>query len=175
MGGSGVRASVVRSIAVPTSLVVLYFAVPSDGRWLWPAILLAVAAVVAIVPITVRRIEMIQRSDHPMADALEAVALMVSLLLVSFSAAYYSLARNTDQFPGLETRIDAFYFTVTTLATVGFGDLVPVGQGARAMVAVQILLNLSVIGGSIRVVAGAAAERRALTQQELTQQERGDP
>ena len=49
----------------------------------------------------------------------------------------YGINRSGTQIPGLETRLDSIYFTVTTLSTVGFGDIAAHSQGARAVVTVQ--------------------------------------
>jgi hypothetical protein len=47
------------------------------------------------------------------------------------------------------------YFTVTVFTTVGFGDITATSQLARALVTVQMLLDLIVIGLVIRVFFGA--------------------
>jgi len=59
---------------------------------------------------------------------------------------FYSLSRVPDQFVGIRTRTDALYFTVVTMATVGYGDAHPVGQVAKAVVALTIVFNLVFIG-----------------------------
>jgi hypothetical protein len=137
-----------------------YFTIPFRGGH-WPvAVALALVAVVATVPLALRRVARIRTADHPVAEAFEAVAMLASLTLVAFATTYYAIATNTDQLPGIDTKIDSFYFTVTTLATVGFGDIVPTGQAARMIVAVQILLNISLVAGSFRGVSSAAHDRR---------------
>lgn len=70
------------------------------------------------------------------------IPVLVCLAVVLFSAAYYNLAEEPGQFDGLRTRLDAFYFTVATLATVGYGDIHPRGQTARVVTLVQIGYNL---------------------------------
>jgi hypothetical protein len=119
-----------------------------------------IVAVVATIPLAARRVARISRSPYPMAEAATAVALVVSVVLIGFSMGYFALGVHTDQIDGIETKVDAFYFTVVTLGTVGFGDIVPVGQGARALVSAQILLNLSALGLAVRWVLRAANERR---------------
>ncbi|MEU1281355.1 potassium channel family protein [Streptomyces sp. NPDC005805] len=68
-----------------------------------------------------------------------AIPLLMCLSVVVFSGAYHTLARTGGEFHGLETRLDALYFTIITLATVGYGDIVPTGQTARVVTIVQIL------------------------------------
>ena len=45
------------------------------------------------------------------------------------------------QFVGLETRTDALYFAVVTMATIGYGDIHPVGQLSRVLVMVAVLFQ----------------------------------
>lgn len=154
------RAGFVRAVGIVVVAFIAYFTIPFRGGH-WPvAVGLALLAVGASVPITMRRVARIRTAQHPVSEAFEAVAILASLVLVAFATTYYAIATNTDQLPGIHTKIDSFYFTVTTLATVGFGDIVPTGQAARIIVAIQILLNISLIAGSFRVVSNAARDRR---------------
>ena len=50
----------------------------------------------------------------------------------------------------------SLYFTVTVFATVGFGDIVPLTAPARLLTAVQMLLDLVVLGAVVRIVAFTA-------------------
>jgi voltage-gated potassium channel Kch len=58
------------------------------------------------------------------------------------------------------TRTDALYFTVTTFATVGFGDVVPRTETVRLLVSGQILLDLVILGLGIKVILGAVQKAR---------------
>ena len=62
---------------------------------------------------------------------------------------------------------DALYFTMTTLLTIGYGDIHATGQFARALVLVQMVFNVvilatgaSTIGHQLRNRAAAAAAKR---------------
>jgi voltage-gated potassium channel Kch len=155
------RRALIEVFGTPSTLVVLYFVVPLDGA-LWPlAVVLGFVAVGLLVPLTVRRARRIRVSDRPVLEAAGALGLTATLVLISFAVSYYTLATTTDQIPGIATKIDALYFTVVTLATVGYGDITPAGQGARALVTVQILLNVTLIATSFRVLSRLASEREA--------------
>ncbi|MQS13457.1 two pore domain potassium channel family protein [Streptomyces kaniharaensis] len=66
---------------------------------------------------------------------------LICLAVIVFSATYYVFAARLGEFKGLETRLDALYFTVVTMATVGYGDITPSGQDARLVVILQICYN----------------------------------
>ncbi len=77
-----------------------------------------------------------------------------------FALVYYLLA---DQFVGIENRTDALYFAVVTLGTVGYGDVHPMGEAAKMVAMVQIVLDLVVVGVLVSIAtsrARARAERR---------------
>ena len=81
---------------------------------------------------------------------------MICLLCLAvsfFARAYYLLAQLPGQFDGLRTRTDALYFTVSTLSTVGYGDVHATGQLARAAVTVQIVFDLVFIGAAAAVIS----------------------
>jgi len=58
-------------------------------------------------------------------------------------------------------RVDALHFTMTVFATVGFGDVVPVTRAARAVVTVQMVANLVVLGLVLRLVTRAVRINRS--------------
>jgi hypothetical protein len=73
--------------------------------------------------------------------------------VICFALTDYVIARSdATQFAGLRTKTDALYFAVTTLATVGFGDIHAQGQLARQVVTVQMVFNLVVLASAARVL-----------------------
>jgi hypothetical protein len=76
------------------------------------------------------------------------------LLVLSFALLYAIISATApEQFSGLANRSDALYFSVTTTATVGFGDIHAVGTPARLLVTVQMLFNLIYIGTALRILS----------------------
>jgi len=56
--------------------------------------------------------------------------------------------------------VDAFYFSVITLTTVGYGDLAPTSGGTRLFTAFYVLAGLGIIVAFLSALAGHAAEAR---------------
>lgn len=140
-------------------LVAAYAMLPFRGdRW-WLGALVGVGLLVATVPLTVRRVRAVLVSERPVVEAAEALVVLLTMIVVGFAALYFAMDRLDGQFHGIETRLDAVYFTVTTLATVGYGDISATGQGARAAVTAQMLFDLVYIGFAARVLVTAARSR----------------
>jgi voltage-gated potassium channel len=57
------------------------------------------------------------------------------------------------------TRLDALYLTMSTFATVGFGDITAKSEPARFAILVQMIGGLILIGVVARVLIGAARRR----------------
>ena len=94
--------------------------------------------------------------------AAEALAATTPLFLLLFASAYFVLSRDDPMtFTQQLSRSDALYFTITIFSTVGFGDITPQGEATRLVVAVQMLLDLLVLGLGIQVIVGAARQGRA--------------
>lgn len=85
-----------------------------------------------------------------------AFAVGLSTFVALFSWAYWVLSSTTDAFvPEPLSRIDAIYFTLTTLSTTGFGDLAAKSSSARLLVSIQMGLGLLVVVlGLARVAVG---------------------
>ncbi|WP_234393093.1 potassium channel family protein [Streptomyces pactum] len=121
-------------------VVVAYFLLPLDLlgprrpvlSWLLFALLLT--AVAALLLRQIRHVLLERPDTRPGV----VITLLIVLSVHVFSAAYYALAKQPDEFTGLRTRVDALYFTVVTLATVGYGDITPRGQAARVVTVLQI-------------------------------------
>jgi voltage-gated potassium channel len=150
------RRSLLRSGVLVAGLTVGYALLPLRGRLWWVGAAVGFGAIVAVVPITVRRFHAVRRSEQPVVVAVEAIVLLVSMLVLGFAAVYYAMDAQQGQFDGLVTRVDAVYFTVTTLSTVGYGDIHASGTAARVLVTIQIMVNLAFLGIVVRVMARAA-------------------
>lgn len=156
-------------IGIAVAVVVAYFLLPLDNlgpqrpvlSWTLFTVLLTVVAVLLL-----RQIRHVLL-DRPDSRPGVVISLLIVLSVHVFSAAYYSLAKSPGEFHGLETRIDALYFTVVTLATVGYGDITPRGQAARVVTMLQITYSF------VFLTAAATALTTRLRSMVVRRPERG--
>ena len=83
--------------------------------------------------------------------------MILVVFLVLFSALYLSISHNSaSTFTESLDHMGALYFTVTVFSTVGFGDITAKTDAARAVVSVQMILDLILIGTVARLLITAA-------------------
>jgi hypothetical protein len=96
---------------------------------------------------------------------LDGLLLLVVVVLAVFAAGYLALERaDGGQFESLSTKTDALYFAVSTLATVGFGDVHAAGQLARGLVTLQIVFDLVFVASLVSLITGQIRSRAAIRQ-----------
>ena len=157
--GASIWKAVLRVTAVAVGATLVYGFMPfHDDRW-WLDAIIGLTAIAAIAPLTMHRVNAVQTSPKPTLVALEALVLLFTMLIFGFSALYLTLNRNGTQFFGMETRIDAAYFAVSTLSTVGYGDIHATGQAAKLAVIVQIAIDFTLLAISVRVLLAATRQR----------------
>jgi voltage-gated potassium channel len=169
--GVAERRPVIRGLVrsgVTTALVlVLYYLAPVDERTTGRTLLFLIGGLVLIGLVIAWQVRAILRARHPALRAVEALALSLPLFLVMFAVVHLRVAAgDPDAFSEPLTRTDALYFVVTVFATVGFGDIAPVSQAARALTTVQMVADLVLIGLVLRVFLAAVEHRRRAAQVE---------
>lgn len=141
--------------------MVLYYVLPLDHAATTTTELVLAAGLVAIAGIVVWEARAIVGADYPGVRAIEALAFTVPLFLLLFSLVYFLMAHHSStNFSEPLTRTDALYFTVTTFATVGYGDITATSQSARVLVTIQMLADLVVLGFGVKVFVGAVQTGR---------------
>src|SRR6187549_1772693 len=89
-----------------------------------------------------------------------------ALLVVVFAFTYLTLSRaDPASFSEQLDRVDAMYYTVSTVATVGLGDITPASEAARILLTFQMLFDLALIAGLVRLVI--LATRTGLRRQNI--------
>jgi voltage-gated potassium channel len=132
--------------------------------------------VAGLVAFTVAVVRLAIRAQQPDGGdvGIDTLLLLVYGVVVFFSLTYLGLASRPNEFVGLQNRVDALYFTMTTLSTVGYGDIHPVGQASRIAVTGQLFFDLLVLGVAARLL-GPAIARGALRRTREAQLGRGEP
>ena len=153
--------------------LVAYFAVPVGGPVLSGSVTIAVAmTLVGTVALGWSICEQVRRYIRSGTSlTVDGLILTLVLVVVFFALALYLLERtDPGQIAGLRTRLDALYFTMATATTVGYGDVHPVGQVARAVVIVQLAFDvvfLAAIGALLSSrVRAVVAERESAPSRE---------
>ncbi|MEO8330763.1 MAG: potassium channel family protein [Candidatus Nanopelagicales bacterium] len=151
-----------RMVAAIVGIIGAYCLVPLGADDLkldvWPAAFLGLGLFVWVL---VRQLRKIEHADYPVLRAAETIALFVALFLTIFAASAVAIETSTPgSFSEPLTRVDGFYYAVSTLATVGFGDIHPVSQSARLVAIVQMLGNLLLLGVAVRLVGHAVDRAR---------------
>lgn len=144
-------------------ILAIYFVIPIGGfrddnpAAAWTRLGAVVLVFLAVLAVQLRTIP---AAHVPQVRAAEAVVESVLTFLCLFAMLYVSMSL-TDPLSFSEplNRTDALYYTTSTFATVGFGDITPVSQLARGLAAVQMLADLGALL-LIAKVAFFAAERR---------------
>jgi voltage-gated potassium channel len=150
------RSGWLRPVAALIGVVVVFFTVPGRTAWSDSAFILSVLAMVAGTVVLAWAITShVRRQLRGDSDDLQSLVMLLALVLMVFAFGFYTLERSDPgQVVGLSTRIDAFYFTLATMATVGYGDVHAAGQVARALTAAQMIFNIIFVGALAAVLTG---------------------
>jgi voltage-gated potassium channel len=154
----------VKPLVTVSALIVGYYLLPVARPLDLGTLAILIVSLCVVVVLIVWETRTILRARHPTLQGVHAVALIVPLFLLVFANIYYVVAYNqADSFSAPLTRTDALYFVVTVFATVGFGDIAPVTQVARILVMFQMLGDLVLLGGVLRVILTAVERGRQRT------------
>lgn len=150
-----------RAVASAVALVTVYYLLPFSSFTAGTAAAVLITGLLVLTGLIVVQVRSVVLSRFPGLRAIEAIAVSVPLFLLLFAGTYVVMARlSVNDFSEPMTRTDALYFTVTTFATVGFGDITPRSELARLVVTGQVIGDLVTIGLGVRVISGAVRRGR---------------
>jgi voltage-gated potassium channel len=135
----------------------LFFLAPVDqdppgGLALRTAVAVVVLALLALV--LGRQLTRHARDQELRVDGLVAAILLV---LVVFAFAFYGLAvHRPGEVEGIRTRLDALYFSASTMLTIGYGDAHAAGQWARGLALVQMVFDVVYVAAAVRLLTARA-------------------
>ena len=159
--GAMIALGLLRAGATSALLWVLYYLLPLDRESVAALAVMLSIGLAGFAATASWEVRAIVRSRFPGVRATQALATLVPFFLLLFASTYFMLSYQAPTtFSEPLTRSDALYFTVTTFATVGFGDIVPRSEAVRLLVSGQILLDLVILGLGIRVILGAVKRGR---------------
>jgi voltage-gated potassium channel len=150
-----------RALLTVSGLLVLYLLLPLDRKFTAGTLVALAAGILGTGLVVAWQVRSILRSPYPAVRAVQAVALSLTSFLLLFASTYVLLSgSDAAAFTERLDRIDGLYFVVTVFATVGFGDIAAVTGVARALVTVQMVADLVLIGLVLRVFLTAVERSR---------------
>jgi voltage-gated potassium channel len=154
---------VLRPLAIVSAVLVLYALTPVNaGPAAVAAGITALASLGFLLWVMVSQMRRIMRHPEPALAAIEALALLGTLFVLSFALTYVALsASDPASFSQPVDKIAGLYLSMTILSTVGFGDIVAVSDVARMTVVVQMTANLVLLAVVVRLITGVARRARA--------------
>ncbi len=146
------------SVLLIAALTAGYFFLPVPSvinKEVWEIVFwCGIAVLASLILVALRRL---LRAGE--AARVRGLILLLCLTVLFFSYADRTVAELRGQFVGLHSKTDALYFNVSTVSTVGFGDVHAAGQLARAAVTVQIIFNLVFLGTAVGLISGMVRSR----------------
>jgi hypothetical protein len=158
------RKAVLRSLWRATASVALlllgYGLLPLAARTTTDLVIRIIIAGIVVIGFVLYEVRMISRSEFPQLRAADALMIGITLIVVLFSSIYLSMSKtNGASFSESLDRTGAMYLTMTTLSTVGFGDVVAKTDGARITVMIQMVFNVAFIGLAVKWISFTARRR----------------
>jgi voltage-gated potassium channel len=155
-----IAGAVVRTILSAVIIWVGLSLIPSDpGDESWMPVGFIVGAVVVYLFFFSYQLRKIKRARFPQIRSIE-VLIVVSIMFIAVFAAIYTQVsmRSPGSFSEDLDHFTAYYYAMTVLATVGFGDITPVSPLARILSMIQMGLDLAFIGVAVKVISATAKQ-----------------
>ena len=145
---------------LPAGILLSYFMFPVGGRDVGGMLLGALGVLAGLVAVVYVVIDESRRSEKRLRPI--HLVILIELVVVIFASAYFGLAtRGPGEFTGLATRLDALYFSMATVTTVGYGDISAVGQWARLLVTFQLAFDLAFVAVMAGMLQGRLRRLRS--------------
>ncbi|TDE36828.1 potassium channel family protein [Actinomadura sp. 6K520] len=156
--------TVLRMTLTTVFLIAAYFLAPLLKSFTPLSTTVLAVMLIVLGPLVWWQASSIARSPSPRIRTVEALGTSLTLFVLVFASSYRLMSNDTP--PGFSeplTHIDALFYTVTIFTSVGFGDIVPTSQAARALTTLQMLGDLVFLGVVAKVFLEAmrrGVERR---------------
>ena len=157
MSRSEIAGAILRPLLVIGATLAVYAIVPIRDSTAAAVAIFALLSLVVVGIVFMHRLGQIPRSRYPVVSAVESLILVFGMFLSLFAFTYVSMsADSAAAFSEPLDKVAGVYFSVTVLATVGFGDIAPMSAEARVLVTVQMILDLVLIGVAVKLLANTA-------------------
>jgi len=157
-----------RDILALAAVLVAYYAAPvgelPSRAGIAFSVLGLLAGLAVVAWLIIRQVQLLVDTD-PEDTSIQAdsLILLIFVIVPLFSFGYLALEKaDSSQFADLATKTDALYFTISTLGTVGFGDVHATGQLARVLVTIQIVFDLVFLAAVVSVLSSHIRQRAAI-------------
>jgi voltage-gated potassium channel len=154
--------AIARAVLTSAGLLVIYSMMPIGREATVTTVGIMVIGSILVVAMLALQIRALSRSPHPILRVVEALTSVLVVFILAFATVYLSMTQtNPLSFSEPLTKVSSVYFTVTVLATVGFGDITAVSDTARIVVTAQMLLGLTLVAVVVRFIITFAQNLRA--------------
>ena len=155
--------SVVRTLLCLLAILWALWLVPETPDYtLWRPIAIIVGGAALYIFFFRRQLRRIEHSRFPTVTAFEGLIIVAVMFLAFFATIYVMMsAGDPASFTEPLDHFTAFYFALTVLATVGFGDITPVLGAARLACMIQMAIDIVLIAVLVRAVTSAAQRSAA--------------
>jgi voltage-gated potassium channel len=143
----------VRLLGIQVLLVILFFVVPVSASARGGLALRVVVSLLVLGALAATVIAQVKLSAEDPNRHVDGLVVVIVAVWLVFAIGFFILARHQPgQVAGLETRVDALYFTASTMLTVGYGDVHATGQVARGLVLVQMLFDVVFVATAVTMI-----------------------
>lgn len=144
-----------RAVLTTVSLFVFYFVVPLDASGSRQALVvrIIVSVVMFAALLLAIALQVLRQMHRPETPLVGLLAVVVGGMLFFALLDYIVAIHRPGEFVDLATRLDALYFSISTLATIGFGDVHAEGQLARGILCVQMVFDAAVLATAASILA----------------------
>lgn len=157
--------------AVVLALATVYAVapVPDGDAGVGEVIVVGTIGLVVYLALTMWAAIRLANAKRPVLEGGILVTVMATVIILGYSWVYLGLwANEPGSFSEPLSKFSAVYFTVTVLATVGFGDITATTDTTRMVVTSQMILGLTLITVGIRLIL-QSTRQAALTKRRLRQ------
>lgn len=158
-----------RTTALVLIIALLLSRTPKEQNFQAVGVIIGMLVLASIyIMFFIRSVRAVQKSKFPNIRAGEAMLSSGILLLAIFASIYSVISlQDPEAFTEVLTPFSSMYFSLTILATVGFGDIAPHTVMARSVAMAQMVLDLVFIGVLVRVFTNVA--KRSLSNRATAQ------